>query len=80
MALFLFVAKTSIAARSSSRKIPNFVLLRNEADPRDQRADRFHGLHPGGLVLQAVMEGLVGNRTLHFRFKIRSVVTFIELT
>ncbi|WP_306792315.1 MULTISPECIES: hypothetical protein [Gluconobacter] len=35
------------------KKNPELPILRNEFDPRDQRTNRFSGLRPGGLVLQA---------------------------
>lgn len=77
----LFVCgKSQHRRKITLKKNPKLVLLRNKPDPGDQGPDGFSGLRSGGLVLQAVMEGLVGNRTLHFRFKIRSVVTFMELT
>lgn len=57
MAFFLFVANSSIAARSPSRKIPSlsFSGMSLIRVIRDRMA--LSGLRPGGLVLQAVVEG-----------------------
>ncbi|MBS1068965.1 hypothetical protein [Gluconobacter cerinus] len=52
-ALFVVDSEAPHRCKITLKKNPELPILRNELDPRDQRADRFSSLRPSGLVLQA---------------------------
>ncbi|MDU8941051.1 hypothetical protein RYF71_03350 [Wolbachia endosymbiont of Drosophila malagassya] len=71
LGVFPVGCETQHRSKITLKENSKLVLLRNEADPRDQRPDRFFGLCPGGLVLQAVVKrrNLLAIQLRHVRMK-----------